>query len=87
MSWAPDGSAFVTSEVIFLEPGPPDYTSHLIRYAFPGGQRTDLSELSNLEDADMAESISRLVQTETGLQATLSLGARNQRMNLFDFLG
>jgi Tol biopolymer transport system component len=51
LSWAPDGSAFVTSEVLFLEAGPADYASHLVRYTFPGLQRTDLSVLTNLEDA------------------------------------
>lgn len=43
-------------------------------------------ELSSLEDADMAESISGLVQSETRLQAALQTGSR-QRISLFDLLG
>jgi flagellar hook-associated protein 3 FlgL len=43
--------------------------------------------MSELEDADMAEAISGLVQAETGLRATLSVGARIGQLNLFDILG
>jgi flagellar hook-associated protein 3 FlgL len=43
--------------------------------------------VSEMEDADMAEAISGLVQAETGLRATLSVGARINQLNLFDILG
>jgi flagellar hook-associated protein 3 FlgL len=42
---------------------------------------------SEMEDADMAEAITGLVQAETGLRATLSAGARISQLNLFDILG
>jgi flagellar hook-associated protein 3 FlgL len=45
------------------------------------------SAVSEMEDADMAEAISGLVQAETGLRATLSVGARMNQLNLFDILG
>ena len=44
-------------------------------------------EVSSLEDADMAEAISRMVQAETALNASLQAGARLRQGNLFDFLG
>lgn len=43
--------------------------------------------MAELEDVDLAEAISGLVQAETGLQATLSVGARIGQLNLFDILG
>ena len=43
--------------------------------------------VSEMEDADMAEAIAGLVQAETGLRATLSVGARINQLNLFDILG
>ncbi len=44
-------------------------------------------QLSRIEDADMAEAISRLALDETALQATLAAGARvQQQMSLFDIL-
>lgn len=42
---------------------------------------------SEMEDADMAEAINGLVQAETGLRTTLSVGARIHQLNLFDILG
>jgi len=43
--------------------------------------------VSEIEDADMAEAINGLIQAETGLRATLSVGARINQLNLFDILG
>ncbi len=43
--------------------------------------------VSDMEDVDMAQAISELVQAETGLRATLSVGARMNQLNLFDILG
>lgn len=43
--------------------------------------------VSGMEDADMAAAINGLVQAETGLRATLSVGARINQLNLFDILG
>lgn len=45
------------------------------------------SEVSNLEDADMAEAISQMVNSETALNASLGAGARMRQGNLFDFMG
>jgi flagellar hook-associated protein 3 FlgL len=45
------------------------------------------SEVSRLEDANMAEAISRMVQSETALSASLGAGARMRQGNLFDYLG
>jgi flagellar hook-associated protein 3 FlgL len=45
------------------------------------------SEVSNLEDANMAEAMSRLVQAETALSAALSVGSRMRQGNLFDTMG
>lgn len=44
-------------------------------------------EMSALQDANIAESISRMVQNETSLRATLATGARLSQMNLFDIIG
>jgi flagellar hook-associated protein 3 FlgL len=44
-------------------------------------------EISSLEDADLAESISAMVQAETGLKAALSVGSSLRTINLFDYLG
>jgi len=45
------------------------------------------SAVSEIEDADMAEAISGLMQAETGLRATLAVGSRINQLNLFDILG
>ncbi len=45
------------------------------------------SEVSRLEDADMAEAISRMTQSETALNASLGAGAQMQQGNLFDYIG
>ncbi|GAB4236528.1 MAG: flagellar hook-associated protein 3 [Acidobacteriota bacterium] len=44
-------------------------------------------EVSELEDADMAEAISRMVQAETALDASLRAGGRMRQGNLFDLIG
>lgn len=44
-------------------------------------------EASHLEDADMAHSISQLLQDETALRASMSVGARLNQSTLFDILG
>jgi len=44
-------------------------------------------EVSALEDTDMADAISRMTQAETALKASLSVGARTQQGNLFDYIG
>lgn len=52
------------------------------------GQLLDLTaEVSRLEDADMAEAISRMAQSETALNASLGAGSRMQQGNLFDYIG
>lgn len=45
------------------------------------------SEVSQLEDVNMAEAISKMTQAETALAASLGAGSRLQQQNLFDFLG
>lgn len=45
------------------------------------------SEVSSLEDADMAEAISRMTQAETALSASLGAGAQMRQGSLFDYLG
>ncbi|MEJ2080671.1 MAG: flagellar hook-associated protein FlgL [Acidobacteriota bacterium] len=45
------------------------------------------SEVSRLQDADMAEAISRMAQSETALNASLGAGAHMQQGSLFDYLG
>ncbi len=45
------------------------------------------AEVSAVEDADMAEAISRMVQSETALNAALGAGARLRQGNLFDMMG
>lgn len=45
------------------------------------------SEVSSIEDADMAEAISRMVNAETALNASLAAGARLRQGNLFDMMG
>ncbi len=45
------------------------------------------SEVSNLEDANMAEAMTQMVQSETALRASLSVGSRLQQGNLFDMMG
>ncbi len=47
---------------------------------------TLIQELSSLEDADLAESITALTGAETRLQAALQVSAR-QRASLFDLIG
>jgi len=51
-------------------------------------QRTDiLTRKAHIEDADMAEAITRLNQARTALEATLKAGALVRQRNLFDYLG
>jgi flagellar hook-associated protein 3 FlgL len=45
------------------------------------------AEIAGIEDADLAESISGMVQNETALRAALNAGARIQQSSLFDILG
>lgn len=45
------------------------------------------AKMSSLEDANMAEAITRLTQEEIGLQATLQAGARINKASLMDYLG
>jgi flagellar hook-associated protein 3 FlgL len=45
------------------------------------------SEVSHLQDADMAEAISRMAQSETALDAALGAGSHMQQGSLFDYLG
>lgn len=45
------------------------------------------SQMSSLEDANMAEAISNLAKEEVGLQATLQVGARINRVSLMNYLG
>jgi flagellar hook-associated protein 3 FlgL len=42
---------------------------------------------AHVEDANLAEAITRLNQTQTALQATLSAGSFVRQLNLFDYLG
>ena len=44
-------------------------------------------EASHLEDADIANSISQLLQDETALRASMAVGARLNQSTLFDILG
>ena len=44
-------------------------------------------EASHLQDADIANSISQLLQDETALRASMAVGARLNRSTLFDILG
>ncbi len=46
-----------------------------------------IKEASYLEDADLANSISQLLQDETALRASMSVGARLNQPTLFDILG
>lgn len=46
-----------------------------------------LSNIGGIEDTNMAESITRLVQDQTAESATLGIGARLSRRTLFDFIG
>lgn len=51
-------------------------------------QMFDLTnEVSSIEDADMAEAISRMVNAETALNASMAAGARLRQGNLFDMMG
>jgi flagellar hook-associated protein 3 FlgL len=45
------------------------------------------AEVSSLEDANMAEAMTRMVQAETALSAALQAGARMRQGNLFDTMG
>jgi len=45
------------------------------------------SEISNLEDVNMATAISQMSQAEIALRAALGAGARIHQQNLFDYLG
>ena len=45
------------------------------------------SEITQLEDVNMAEAITKMTQAETALRAALGAGARMQQQNLFDVLG
>lgn len=42
---------------------------------------------ADIENANLAEAITKLTQTQTGRQAALQAGARIGQLNLFDFLG
>jgi flagellar hook-associated protein 3 FlgL len=51
-------------------------------------QQTNIRERqSHIGDADMAEAIARLGQTQTALQAALTAGSQINQKNLFDYLG
>ncbi|MBZ5495456.1 MAG: hypothetical protein LAP85_03565 [Acidobacteriia bacterium] len=51
-------------------------------------QETDIkTRQSHIGDANMAEAISRLSQTQTAMQAALTAGSLIHQKNLFDFLG
>jgi flagellar hook-associated protein 3 FlgL len=47
---------------------------------------TETSLLTDLEDADLTEVITRFTQLQTQLQATMQAGAQNLRLSLLDFL-
>ena len=63
--------------------------SNLRTYETSSNQRiTDFqTRMAELENADLAEVASRLVQVEGGIQAALQTGARISTFNLFDYLG
>jgi len=42
--------------------------------------------LSDLQDADLTEVITRFTQLQTQLQASLRVGAQNLQLSLLDFL-
>lgn len=46
-----------------------------------------ITQLADIEGANLPEAISKLVQTEGGRQAALQAGARISRVNLFDIIG
>lgn len=48
---------------------------------------TEQSLLSQIQDADLTEVITRFAQLQTQLQATLQVGAQRMRLSLLDFLG
>lgn len=51
-------------------------------------QETNIKERqSHIGDADMAEAISRLSQTQTAMQAALTAGSLLRQRNLFDYIG
>ncbi len=62
--------------------------ANLRSYEFKSGQRLVdlLTEKANLENVDLPEAISKLVQTEGGLSAALQTGARLGQLSLFNFL-
>jgi flagellar hook-associated protein 3 FlgL len=62
--------------------------SNLRNYQQRSDQRTAdlLVRKAEVENVDLAEVISKLVQTEGGIQAALQSGARLGQLNLFDFL-
>lgn len=52
------------------------------------GFRTSLqSKMSSLEDANLAEALSNLSKEEVGLQSTLQVGSRINRVSLMNYLG
>ena len=46
-----------------------------------------LVQISKIESVDLPQAITKLTQTQTGLQAALSAAARIGQLNLFDFIG
>jgi Tol biopolymer transport system component len=53
-SWAPDGSSYTVHEVEFWGNGPMDFNSHLWRFGYPAGQKSNLSIDLHLEDVTPA---------------------------------
>jgi flagellin-like hook-associated protein FlgL len=51
-------------------------------------QETDINtRKAHVEDANLAEAITLLNQTQTALEATLKAGSLVRQLNLFDYLG
>ncbi len=50
-------------------------------------ETTEKTMLSDLQDADLTEVITRFVQLQQQLQASMQVGAQNLQMSLLDFLG
>jgi len=46
----------------------------------------ELQLLSEIQDTDLTEAVTRLVQLQQQLQATLQIGASNMSLTLLDFL-
>lgn len=62
--------------------------SNLRSYGVRSNQRTVdvLTKIAEKENVDLPEAISKLVQTEGGLEAALQVGARLGQLNLFDYI-